>query len=259
MSLSKENQEKLEILSSKYQGRISKDEIKEAALNYFQEHATLSGFDIETLIKNKEKNPSNKEQAANTAPEKTENNDKKEDSLLVNEDGKGRSPHPGFKLNFDKNPRATNLADGNMFDAENPYELFNKLNDELVKRGSKGGTLVLGEKNKNREDIKEACARSCIEHGLKMEGDYPQTPEFWQSFKAEYLKDKKHSAENWEKLTAHIPDEIMGREKFSDKEKLNMLSKQGINPNLEPPKKQNTVQTKLNISQLPSKQQSIGS
>lgn len=251
MSLSKE---KLEILSSKYQGKISKDEIKEAALNYFQEHATLNGFDIEAVINSKSNKEQNKEQ---TSAEKTDN--KEDSSHLQPEEKSGKPAHPGYNINFDKKPRATNLADGSVVKAENPYELFNKINDEMVKGGVKAATLTLGPKSKDREDIKEGCARSTIEHGIILNGDYPQNPKFWQSFKADYLKDNKHSVEEWEKLTNHIPDEIMGREKLSAKEKIDMLSKQGINPNLEAPKKQNITPTKLNISQLPSKQQSIGS
>ena len=121
--------------------------------------------------------------------------------------------------------------------------------------------LDLRPDEKNREDIKQACAKSAIEHGIIMHGDLPQDPKFWQSFKEDFLADNKHKPEEWERLTAHMPDELLGRKKDKDKnkdktkdrEQMRALSREGVNPHLsdnKPKKPANPVPTQTNINDL---------
>lgn len=286
MKLSEENQKKLEALTKKYEGKISAAEIRASAISYFQEHATLSGFDIENIIQEKKQaekkenshppllfaewaeiekevcihrknNHTHKQKQSSQSAQLPQRKDYTK-ILYINEK-EDEAPLLRFKLTFEPKYTATNTLDGSMHEAPTAYELFKKNHDKMVapdKNGkirnadnNYGSMLVL--RTERPESIRQDWARSAIEHNLILLGEcYPKDKKFWQSFKAEYLKDKNHSAENWEKLTADIPDEIMGRNKISDKEKLNTLSRQGINLNSATPTKQNTAQSKLNVNQI---------
>ena len=59
----------------------------------------------------------------------------------------------------------------------------------------------------------EDFAKAFINSGIRVSGDIPQDPKFWQQFRQEYLSDSKHSAEEWDKLTANLPDKLIGRQK----------------------------------------------
>lgn len=255
-----EIEQKLDLLSEKTGKQIDKEAFKKKARKHYEEFGNFDNFDIQEFL-----TPQEKDKPQEKQPENGQQQKPKDKNRLEQEDEK--DPKSSFSLSDDFTKAKD--GNGNSFNAKNPYELFNKLNDQVIANNPPGKEikmrLNLRPEEKDREDIKEACARSAIEHGIIIKGDLPQDPKFWQSFKNEYLADKKHKPEDWERLTAHMPDELLGRtpdkeknkdnNKNKDIEQLKALSRDGINPNLSEnkPEKGNNTQikpTNMNISNM---------
>ena len=65
--------------------------------------------------------------------------------------------------------------------------------------------LHIGEKAKNKKQFAESFARNFINEGIAVMGDLPQSPEFWNKMKAEYLGKKGKTEEKWNNLTRFVP------------------------------------------------------
>lgn len=227
---------KIEKLAEKYGDGFDKVSFIKAAEEHYKKYGSLSGFSSDSFKNNAAKSPQKKENKKTDDAENTYSSPEKSNS---------------YNLNFNNNSAKDKY--GNNFNASNPYELFNQINDEIVKSCNEKGIspihckLTLNSVEKTREDIKEACALSAVEHDIIMSGDYPQNPAFWSQLKTDYLNDSKHSLADWNKLTAFIPKELTEQQKPD--EKLKSLS-QGDTPKSASPAKKTQVPPKLNIQEL---------
>ena len=70
-------------------------------------------------------------------------------------------------------------------------------------------SIRIGEKMANKEKVSESFARNFINEGVTVEGDLPQSPEFWNKLKADYLAKEGHNLKTWNKLTRFVPAEYM--------------------------------------------------
>ena len=98
---------------------------------------------------------------------------------------------------------------------ENFYDLNLKIAAQFkidFDKEGKVGTVGFECPSKNPKEM-EDFAKAFINSGVRVSGDIPQDPKFWQQFRQEYLSDSKHSAQEWDKLTSNLPDELIGRPK----------------------------------------------
>ena len=97
---------------------------------------------------------------------------------------------------------------------------FEQLNRQVLStmkeaslREGKEPKVTFRSPNKERQAI---FAKSAIlEHGITIGrgSTLPEDTKFWQELKKDYLKDSKHTEEQWNKMTRFVPDKIMGRTK----------------------------------------------
>lgn len=104
-------------------------------------------------------------------------------------------------------------SDGTMFKTKDFYEMNLKIASqfkmEFDKKG-KIGTVRYTAENKDPQKMQDF-ARAFINSGVRVAGDIPQDPQFWQSLKNEYLSNPDHSPEQWDNLTSNLSDELVGR------------------------------------------------
>lgn len=96
----------------------------------------------------------------------------------------------------------------NMDDFHRQLAKVFKLN--ALKNGKEPACSIrIGEKMADKEKIAESFARNFINEGVVVKGDLPQSPEFWNKLKADYLAQKGHNLKMWNKLTRFVPAEYM--------------------------------------------------
>ena len=104
-------------------------------------------------------------------------------------------------------------SDGTMFKTKDFYEMNLKIASqfkmEFDKEG-KIGTVKYTDENKDPQKMQDF-ARAFINSGVRVAGDIPQDPQFWQTLKNEYLANPEHSPEQWDNLTSKLSDELVGR------------------------------------------------
>lgn len=110
-------------------------------------------------------------------------------------------------------------SDGTVLQGKDNYDLnlqiAARFKADFDKEG-KVGTVGFECKNKDPKEM-EDFAKAFINSGVRVSGDIPQDPKFWQQFKNEYLSDPKHSTQEWDKLTANLPGELLGRSQTNEK------------------------------------------
>ena len=142
--------------------------------------------------------------------------------------------------------------DGNTIEADNNYELNNKLAQAFKNQSKNKDRIPSVTFNAGKNEIggvsieqsKRDFAKAFIMNGIIPKGDIPQDKEFWQQLKNEYLSNKENSPQMWNTLTQHIPDEIVGRQKSNPKKELTkhlMDLRNGVNHKLTPPKGQSFI------------------
>lgn len=87
-------------------------------------------------------------------------------------------------------------------------------------------TTTCKDKEKYRKKT-EIFARVFINEGIRVSGDLPTDPKFWQDLKKEYLQNKEHNEEMWNSLTKKVPAKSLGLE--NESESLNHIQNQHKN------------------------------
>lgn len=99
----------------------------------------------------------------------------------------------------------------------------------------------------------ESFTKNFIKEGIMVEGDIPESPQFWQELKQEYLRDGNTSAQDWNQVTQNIPDEKLGKENTETMSTGKFLHnlRNGINLKLTPPQKAaSKTPTQVNQAQM---------
>lgn len=108
-------------------------------------------------------------------------------------------------------------ADGTILDGKNFEEINDKVCQQFIQIAkTKGKECLVGFYSKDPDKLKIFSKNAIIKFGITIYEGYSDDPKFWQSLKNEYLNDKKHSLQDWERITRLIPDNIMQR---TDEEK----------------------------------------
>lgn len=99
----------------------------------------------------------------------------------------------------------------------------------------------------------ESFAKNFIKEGIMVEGDIPESPQFWQELKQEYLREGNTSAKDWNQVTQNIPDEKLGKENTETMSTGKFLHnlRNGVNLKLTPPQKSaSRTPTQVNQAQM---------
>lgn len=203
-------EEKAATLTDTYGKSFDKGAYKTAASAYLEKHDNLDGFDTNIFIKNK-------------------------DDQIKNDEGLcfGLEERDGKVISRGSN--------GVVFEGKNFEEVNDKVcsymkNDSL----SKGKEPKIGF-HSNDDTKKEIFSRNAImKHNVTILAGWPEDQKFWQDLKKDYLSDKSHKQEDWERMTRKIPDDVMQRtpEEKARNKKLNDADiiaqmRKGNNPNLQ--------------------------
>lgn len=213
--------EKAGRMTETYGEHFDKSAFKAAAKAYLEKHDTLDGFDADAFVKKPE---DDKEK------DKNEKNDQME-----NDDGLC------FKLERKNGKIISRGSNGMVLEGKNFEEINDKVcnymkNDAL----SKGKEPKIGYTGKNPEELKTFSRNAIMKHNVTILEGWSEDTKFWQDLKQKYLSDKSHKAEDWERMTRKIPDEVMQRtpEEKARNKKLNDADiiaqmRKGNNPNLQ--------------------------
>lgn len=140
---------------------------------------------------------------------------------------------------------------GKVISGKTEDEMQAQIAQEFVKDAQKKGKepyCKFTNSIKDKESMK-SFAKNFINAGVKIDGDVPNDPQFWQQFKQDYLKNPENNMENWNKLTSKVPPEYMGEKA---KTQTNSIAnhvknlRNGINTNLTPIKAQTYQRTTMN-------------
>lgn len=185
---------------------------------------TITDFDIQNKISELSQTHGaafNKEKFREDAEKLKENDGSSLDSLNIgnytsqNNNNEKDNNGTSFSCSCQNGVYTARGSDGTILKSKNFYDLNLKIaaqyKAEFDKEG-KTGTICFTSGNKNPKEM-EDFAKAFINSGIRVSGDIPQDPKFWQQFRQEYLSDSKHSAEEWDKLTANLPDKLIGRQK----------------------------------------------
>ncbi len=211
--------EKANSLTETYGDHFDKSAYKAAATVYLETHDNLDGFDAQAFIK---KNEDDKSKNA-------------KDDQIKNDEGLcfGLEERDGKIISRGSNGV---IFEGKSFEEVNDKVCSYMKNDSL----SKGKEPKIGF-HCNDEDKKEIFSRNAImKHNVTILAGWPEDQKFWQDLKKEYLSDKSHKPEDWERMTRKIPDDVMQRtpEEKARNKKLNDADiiaqmRKGKNPNLQ--------------------------
>lgn len=203
-------EEKAATLTDTYGKSFDKGAYKTAASAYLEKHDNLDGFDTNIFIKNK-------------------------DDQIKNDEGLcfGLEERDGKVISRGSN--------GVVFEGKS----FEEVNDKVCSY-MKNDSLSKGKEPKigfycNDEAKKEIFSRNAImKHNVTILAGWPEDQKFWQDLKKDYLSDKSHKQEDWERMTRKIPDDVMQRtpEEKARNKKLNDADiiaqmRKGKNPNLQ--------------------------
>ncbi len=208
-------------LSDKYGDKFDVDGYVAAAKSYVEERNSLEGFNASAFIKEKEDK------------DKDKDNDKDKDKKIENE--KGLS----FSLK-EKDGKFTAIgSDGTVFEGKSFEEINDKVCQNMKQKAeAEGRENTICFNGESPEEQKIFSRNAIMKHDVTILGGYPQDPQFWKDLKNEYLADKSHSLQDWERMTRKIPDDVMQRtpeeqarnKKLLDADLLKKLRK-GVNPN----------------------------
>ncbi|MBQ4084932.1 MAG: hypothetical protein IJC30_04685 [Alphaproteobacteria bacterium] len=140
-------------------------------------------------------------------------NDKKQEDEQANYKGKDSS----FKVEENEDGSFTARgSNGSIIKAPNFEELNRQVLSSMKETSIKAGKEPRVTFRSPNEDKRVVFAKSAVlEHGITIGkgSTVPQDMEFWKDLKNEYLEDKNHTEEEWNKMTRFVPDEVMGRTK----------------------------------------------
>lgn len=183
---------KLQEYLKKYENRFDAIAYTRGALKHLETNDSLETLDIKEFIK-----------------EKNDDKDKnsKDDKAYQDKDNK-----LGFTLIQDGSNLVAVGADGSILDGKN----FEEINDQVCKEfaskaKAEGCEKIVSYRSDNPEELKIFAKTAILKYGLTIGGGYPKDTEFWKELKNEYLKEGKHSQEDWEKITRQVPNDIMQR------------------------------------------------
>ena len=140
-------------------------------------------------------------------------NDKKQEDEQANYKGNDSS----FKVEENEDGSFTARgSNGSIIKAPNFEELNRQVLSSMKETSINAGKEPKVTFRSPDEDRRTVFAKSAVlEHGITIGkgSTVPQDVGFWKDLKSEYLKDKTHSEEEWNKMTRFVPDEVMGRSK----------------------------------------------
>ncbi len=176
----------------------------------------------------------------------------KDDNKEKMDNGQGKS----FNLEQKDGKFIAHGSDGTVFEGKNFEEINDKVCENLAKNcRDQGEEATIAYHGNNEENKKIFSRNALLKHDITITGGWPKDQQFWQDLKAEYLKDDKHSLNDWERITRKIPDEVMGRtpEERQRNKKLNtadMLKRlrQRNNHNPEPRQQSGQQQSGANLT-----------
>lgn len=229
--------EKSDKLAEQYGAAFEADAYKSAAAAYLENHDDLEGFDGDGFVNKKENNNDNDK-------DKDKDKNDKEKQPSNETEGNGKCYHGGYengKYVF-RGPKGERIEGKDYAEAKDKIcVLFAK----EAKEEGREGTIYTRWHNVPEAEEKEQrdiSSRTAIKHGLTILGGWSKEPQFWQDLKKDYLADKNHKLEDWERMTRKIPDEVMQRtpEEKARNKKLNDADiiaqmRKGKNPNLQEP------------------------
>ena len=233
----------LKSLSDKYGNEFNAEAYTAAAKNYIEEHNSLENFNASSFVKEKE----------------DKDNDKNEDKKIENE--KGLS----FSLK-EKDGKFTAIgSDGTVLEGKSFEEINDKVCQNMKQKAEAEGienTICFN--GKSPEEQKIFSRNAIMKHDVTILGGYPKDPQFCKDLKNEYLADKSHSLQDWERMTRKIPDDVMQRtpeeqarnKKLLDADLLKKLRK-GINPNDTMGAASNVPPAPLNINQAAEQRNNV--
>lgn len=218
-------EEKAATLTDTYGKSFDKGAYKTAAAAYLEKHDNLDGFDTSIFIKNK-------------------------DDQIKNDEGLcfGLEERDGKVISRGSN--------GVVFEGKN----FEEVNDKVCSY-MKNDSLSKGKEPKigfysNDDTKKEIFSRNAImKHNVTIMAGWPEDQKFWQDLKKDYLSDKSHKLEDWERMTRKIPDDIMQRtpeekernKKLNDADIIAQMRK-GKNPNLQESTAEQTSKAPVSVN-----------
>lgn len=143
--------------------------------------------------------------------------DKQDENLDFFNLGDGLS----FKAGFRDGKFVAKGSNGETIESADHYDFCVKMAQSFKKNQTDPDTLLIvkrtprgnGMPGIDREQARRDFAKAFINNGVAPDGDIPQDKEFWLQFKDEYLRNENNTPEMWNKLTKHIPDNVMGRQK----------------------------------------------
>ena len=182
-------------LSDKYGEKFNAGAYATAAKSYVEEHKSLEGFDSSAFIKEKDDEDKGGDKDKESDNEKIENN-KALSFSLKEKDGKFTAIG----------------TDGTVLEGKNFEEINDKICQDLKQKvENEGRECVLAYRGKNPERQEIFSRNAIMKHGVAISDGYPKDPQFWKDLKNEYLADKNHSLQEWERMTRKIPDDVMQR------------------------------------------------
>ncbi len=133
---------------------------------------------------------------------------KANDDVLSN--GQGLS----FRAKFKNGQWAAIGSNGHIIQSKNIDDFHRKLAQvfklDALKKGKEACCCLISGKNaQNKKLVTESFARNFINAGIVVQGDLPQTPEFWKKLKSEYLAQEGNDLKTWNRLTRFVPKEYM--------------------------------------------------
>lgn len=177
----------------------------------------------------------------------------KDKEKTIISDGNAGGLH--YNIGFHNNQFVATGPNGQEITGKNPDELNQKLAQEYVKDAEKKGKFPYAKLRtfKDDKEFMESFARNFIMSGVRVAGDLPEDPKFWQNLKQEYMQKDGNSEEMWNKLTKYVPDKSMGRERKPEQNMGKFVHnlRNGINTNLTPPQQTPQIQkTQVNQAQM---------
>lgn len=181
---------------------------------------------------------------------KEESDNKKSDQF---NDGENLS----YKLQKKDGKFIARGSDGTIIEGKNFEEINDKICSQLKAAPSYSKEKsVISFTGKDPEEQKIFSRNAIMKHGIAIKQGFPEDQQFWQDLKKEYLNDKSHSLDEWERMTRKLPDDVLQRtpEESKRNKERNMKEfreklKQGHNydnANSAQPAKNNTRQNEAN-------------
>lgn len=185
---------------------------------------------------------------------KEESDNKKNDKF---NDGE----HQSYNLQRKDGKFIARGSDGTILEGKDFEEINDKVCSQIKASPSYSKEKsVISFTGKDPEEQKIFSRNAIMKHGIAIRQGFPEDQQFWQDLKKEYLNDKSHSLDEWERMTRKLPDDVLQRtpeESKRNKERnmkeLREKLKQGHNydnANSAQPAKNNTRQNEVNKKEI---------